>query len=234
MENSKHVLNKIISNLFRNYIFYFPKQFYPNIEPTFLSDIIRPDMVNTIYYFDFNKELHKNPSVIHGLDIFNKGNQLDNNTNDLITLKQNLTLEEFYHIFEKYGQYVGTHCIMTQWMYANIKIDMPLTTSKVESMFQFQAKAFDEHADKLESYFGEETITSEVDDNQVLEIVSETLEELPAIEIKKEVEIPTKPQKKEAPLKAKQKEPLMTDEKARKYILETVFGIDPEFLDAEF
>ncbi|GAA3778017.1 hypothetical protein GCM10022271_07830 [Corallibacter vietnamensis] len=43
-------------------------------------------------------------------------------------------------------------------------------------------------------------------------------------------ESPSKPQKKEKSIKTKQKDPIMTDEKARKYILETVFEIDHEHL----
>ena len=229
MENSKQILNTIISNLSRSYIFYVPKRFYHYIDPTFLSDIIKPNMVNTVYYSNLEQEVHSNPSAIDGLELLKKENLLDNHINDLIALKNNMTPEEFKHTMEKYGEYIGIHCILTQWMYKNVKTDIPLTTSKTESMFQVQANAFDKHANKLDSYFGEENIITEADDNHVLEILSETFEELPAAEIKKQDEIPTQSEKKEQPKKAKQKKSLMTDKKAKNYILETVFGIDPEY-----
>ncbi len=230
MENSKQVFNTIISNLSRSYIFYVPKRYYHYIDPTFLSDIIKPNMVNIVYYSNLQQEVHNNPSAIDGLEILKKENLLNNNVIDLIALKNNVSPEEFKHTMEKYGDYVGIHCILTQWMFKNVKNDIPITPSKTESMFQVQANAFDKHANKLESYFGEETITFEVDGNHILEIVSETLEELPEVDINNEIEIPTKQDKKEEPVKTKQQKSLMTDDKARKYILETVFGIDPEYL----
>lgn len=230
MENSKQVLNKIIPNLSRSYIFYVPKRYYHYIDPTFLSDIIKPNMVNIVYYSNLQQEVHSNPSAIDGLEIMKKENLLDNNVTDLIALKNNVSPEEFKHTMEKYGEYVGIHCILTQWMFKNVKNDIPITPSKTESMFQVQANAFDKHVNKLESYLGEETISFEVDDNHILEIVSETLEELPEVDINNEIERPIKPEKEEKPVMVKKKAPLMTDDKARNYILETVFGIDPEYL----
>ena len=123
MENSKKVINTIISNLSRSYIFYIPKRYYHYIDPTFISDIIKPNMVNTVYYSNLEQEVHSNPSAIDGLEILKKENLLDNHINDLIALKINLTPEEFKHTMEKYGEYIGIHCILTQWMYKNVKTD---------------------------------------------------------------------------------------------------------------
>jgi hypothetical protein len=132
---------------------------------------------------------------------------------------------------EQYKEHVDAHALIISWMSKNIVIDLPLTPLPILQLFQSQSTIFENHKTKFYSYFGLEESVKNVEIDHYVKIANETIEDSPSIEIKKEEnKLPKTKSQKEFSEKPK-KEPLMTDEKARNFLLETVFNIDAKYLD---
>lgn len=244
MDQKSQVFNIIRDNLFRSFIFYVPKQFYHYIEPTFIANIITPGMVNIIAYSNLERKITTVPSEMNGLELLGKDSLLNQSIDLLLSQKEILSETAFNHLYQQYLEHAGMYWMFSVWLSKNVRIDLPDTPSSIISMFELQANTFDKHADKLDSYFGEKEQNNNYDASHFVDLVSDSVEDITVKEIEKpspvpelktnieekEIIAPTVETKKE---KAKEeKEPLMTDEKARNFLLESVFGIEAKYLDS--
>ncbi|TYB74368.1 hypothetical protein [Bizionia myxarmorum] len=240
MDKKNQVFNTIRDNLFRSYIFYVPKQFYHYIEPTFLANIIKPEMVNIIAYSNLDREITTIPSQMDGFGMLGKGNLLNENLDWLLEQQESLSKKAFNRFLDQYLEHVGMYWVFSLWMSKNVGIDLPETTTVLQSIFDLQHQAFDKHLDELDSYFGEQISQELSDPYQYIDMVSDVIEDVPIKQIETSdiapeqiAEEPPKiePKEPEIVIEKEEKEPLMTDAKARNFLLETVFGIDAEYLE---
>ncbi|PWI31555.1 hypothetical protein DI383_02490 [Flavobacteriaceae bacterium LYZ1037] len=234
MLDKNQVFNIIRDNLTRDYIFYIPERYYPYIENSFIKDIIKPDMLNIIAYFNSERKITSNTLEFNGLDILNKETLLNNTIDLLINQKEILSETAFNHLLEQYKEHVDAHGMIISWMSKNLLIDLPMTSSALLNMFKSQALIFEKHQVKFRSYFGFPEIDKKVEVNESIKDENPTIETTPftKIEIPEatpsvDEELKTTPEKVEK----EEKEPLMTDEKARRFLLETVFKIDSKHLE---
>ncbi|PWK18549.1 hypothetical protein [Xanthomarina spongicola] len=231
MQNKNQVFQTIRDNIFRSYIFYIPKRYYPEIEKTFIKDIIKPDMVNIIAYSNLERKITTNTLEFNGLDILNKGDLLNDNIDQLFEQKEKVSETAFNHLLHQYKEHVDAHWIIISWMSKNILIDLPNTPLYIKTMFESQASLFNKHQTKFYSYFGLHETDNNIDINQYVKAANETIEDTPIIEIIEQEEKQLIVPKVKKSSKKTEKESLITDEKARKFLLETVFNIDPKYLD---
>ena len=233
MANKNQVLSNIRDNLSRSYIFYIPKQFYHYIEHTYISNIIRPDMVNIIAYSNLQHEITAIPSEINGLEILSKAKLLSENIHQLLEQQEVLNESAFKHLYDEYTDNASIHWVFTLWMSKNVLIDLPETSLDIKSMFEQQAVNFDTHLDKLESFFGKKETDKNLDIDECLEMVMETVEELPLINASEPLGKFIKADTTKKSVSRKKKEPIITGSEARKFLLETVFNIDPMYLNTD-
>jgi len=231
MPNKGSIFNTIRDNILKSYIFYIPKRYYPYIENTFIKDIIKPDMVNIIAYSNIEREITTNTLKFNVLEILNKNDQLNNNIDLLLERKEKLNETAFNHLLEQYKEHVDAHALIISWMSKNISIDLPLTPLHILQLFQSQASIFEKHYTKFYKYFDLVETVKNVEIDHYIKITNESHEESLFIETKNNVEPPSINPKPKKLSKKQKKEPLMTDEKARKFLLETVFNIDAKYLD---
>lgn len=231
MQDKNQVFNIIRDNLTRSYIFYIPERYYSYIEMTFIKDIIKPDMVNIITYSNLERKTYTNHIELNGFDVLNKENLLNDNIDHLIGQKETLSEIAFNHLVEQYKEHVDAHWLIISWMSKNVMKDIPSTPTIILGMFESQAFIFEKHQTKFNSYFGLQNTDQNIDINQYLKVASETVEEPLILETKKTVEKPSDIQELKKPPKKEEQEPLMTDGKARSFLLETVFNIDAKYLN---
>lgn len=240
MDKKSQVFNTIRDNLFRSYIFYVPKQFYHYIEPTFLANVIKPEMVNIIAYSNLEREITTTPSQMDGFEILAKGDLLHDNLEQLLEQQESLSKKAFKRFLDQYLEHAGMYWVFSLWMSKNVGIDLPETTSAIQSMFELQHQAFDKHLDALDSYFGEQISEELSDPYQYIDMVSDVIEDAPIKQIETPEIAPEKiaeeppriePKELEIVVKKEEKEPPMTNAKARNFLLESVFGIDAEYLE---
>ncbi|MFC5194819.1 hypothetical protein ACFPH8_05710 [Bizionia hallyeonensis] len=242
MDKKSQVFNTIRDNLFKSYIFYVPKQFYHYIEPTFIANIITSNMVNIIAYSNLDRNITTLPSEMNALELLGKGELLNDNLEQLLEQQESLSKKAFKRFLDQYLEHAGMYWVFSLWMSKNVGIDLPESTSAIQSMFELQHQAFDKHLDKLDSYFGEQISEELSDPYQYIDMVSDVIEDAPIKQIETPVIAPEQiaeeppkiePKELEIVVEKEEKEPLMTNAKARNFLLESVFGIGSEYLEED-
>ena len=213
------VFKELWQNLYKPFVFYIPKRLMPELDN---KDAL--DMVILIDNQGFDSEL-KDQLCNHV--ILGKSMVLNENIFKLIDLNERLKEKQFQFFLEKYLEHVNFVVYISNWMYEHLQQDIKDLQEDTIQAFESQVNVFKRHVEDLRTHI---IIPDQVLSSKTVN-VSEFIER-DLLDIKKALNINEDsssqiPKKviEELPIKPKKILPLLTDEEAEIFLLETVFKI---------
>ncbi|MDN3665778.1 hypothetical protein ACFFU1_18220 [Algibacter miyuki] len=163
-------------------------------------------------------------------EILSKPMILNDTIFKLIDQNERLPKQQFQFVLEKYLEHVNFVLYVSDWMENHVELDIPNLREDTKNTFISQTKVFLKHVEDLKSHI---IIPNKLLKNQevnVLKFIENNL-----TEVKSELNIITDSERSndllknvETPKLLKKKSPLITEEDAEAFLLETVFQIGKE------
>ncbi|WP_338733473.1 hypothetical protein [Mangrovimonas cancribranchiae] len=211
----KDTFDTLRNNLTRSYVFYIPSKVYDDIQQTQLKDIIPYHITNTIVFLDDNNNPTEDTDELSKVELISKSNLLEKNIFTLIDAQESLTESQFKHLINKYWEHVETHTYLTHLMCTHLSEYIKDVSKNVSDMFALQSNYFSTHHSEIKRTFG--VLLTSMFNNTLLTYS------------KKKSNINKTPLKNKKTVSSKKKPPkkpqLISNEKADRYLLETVFNI---------
>ncbi len=208
-------------NLYKPFLFYIPKDIVPKGDDT--------DICNIIILLDdkgFDSELK---DQLSNHKMLAKHAVLNGNMFRLIEKSASLKEAQFQFFLEKYMEHVYFVVYVSDWMQRHVEADIKDLREETKAAFQSQATAFLKHLEDLKSKILSPGQTMPKQEVNVLKFIENDLSEIKnALNLNKDSKDKTGTIENEnIPIvkKAKKKTPLMTDEAAEAFLLESVFNV---------
>ena len=213
------LFTELWKNLYKPFVFYIPLRLMPDLEPN--------EVLNTVIFIDskgFDSELKEASSHHH---ILSKAMILNDNIFKLIDQSERLPKHKFDFFLEKYLEHVNFVLYVSNWMENNIEIDISDLREETKKSFKSQTQVFLKHVEDLKSHIILPNKSLEKQKVNVLKFIENDLTDiknvlnLNSVKPNDSVEnVATK-----TSIKNKNKLPLITEEDAEDFLLETVFQI---------
>ncbi|WP_458626001.1 hypothetical protein [Winogradskyella sp. PC D3.3] len=218
------ISEKLIENITKKYILFFPSSVYSEIEDSMIAGMIPKESYDIIAY---NRD--KLGATTHDIekialvDILNKNKILQNNLLLLLDTKTKVNAEVFQFIIDDYKKHMDCHLVITSWMVDNIKITFPDLSNTIFNAFKNQNLFFRNHYSQLEQYFKLSPQAPKLDSVDVLKNIKMTFSNTP---LKNEVLEESKNSKPKISTPTKKIKPQFSDEEIDNFLMKTVFGVD--------
>lgn len=220
-----HILHTLRDNLLRCYIYYIPDSIFDDLNKTALQGIINRSDLNTLGFFDNNINSSTNFNNLNTVDFVTKSNQLEDNILALFKAKEELHDTEFQYILGNYKEHVGSHAFITDFLQRNLSHYIKNVDPHIISLFQMQMQVFDTHLIKMRQLFGAIEKPKTYRDQYLLNQFKDKFSK-PGLKIKvPAVKSTLKPPNKTVNKLKTKKKPLITNEEADAFLMETVFNI---------
>lgn len=208
--------------LYKPFIFYVPESIIPEGDNT--------DFCNIIILLDnkgFDSELK---DQLSNHKMIAKQAVLNDNIFRLIEKSGSLKDEQFQFFLEKYMEHVHFVVYVSDWMQKHVEADIKDLREETKNAFQSQANVFSKHLEDLKSKILPQGQIAPKQEVNVFKFIENDLSDIKkALNLNKDskgkidtVENKNVPTAK----KAKKKPPLVTDEAAEAFLLESVFNIE--------
>jgi hypothetical protein len=216
------LFDDIWKTLYKSFVFYIPSRLMHGLEYN--------NLLNKVILIDrkgFDRELKDEESHY---EILIKPMTLNDNIFKLIDQNERLPTEQFQFFLEKYLEHVNFVFYVSDWMEKHVEVDIPGLREDTKNAFKSQTKVFSQHVEDLKTHIiiANESLKKDVN---VQEFIENDL-----TEIKRALHISTDSgklndlvNKAEDSTLIKKKAPLLTDEEAEAFLLETVFQIKKDF-----
>ncbi|SFD31847.1 hypothetical protein SAMN04489722_107141 [Algibacter lectus] len=217
------LFTELWKNLYKPFVFYIPLRLMP--------DLKHNEVLNTVIFIDskgFDSELKEAPSHHY---ILSKAMILNDNIFKLIDQSERLPKQQFEFFLEKYLEHVNFVLYASNWMKNHVEIDISDLKEETKKSFKSQTEIFLQHVKDLESHI---VLPKKIIENQEVDVsrfIKSDLSDIKnALNIKLDLEAPKTSLKKDEPtsIKIKKKLPLICEEVAEDFLLETVFHIRKE------
>ncbi|WP_412983897.1 hypothetical protein [Pontimicrobium sp. IMCC45349] len=220
-----HIFYAIRDNLLRSYIYYIPDSLFENINKTAYKNLIKKTDLNKVSYFDEDRIGSTNLSNINTIDFVTKSKYLQENILQLFKAKETINAIEFQFVLDAYKEHLGIHTFLTEQMAKHLKTYIKNVTPTIENLFQKQAQDFAKHFQQMTVHFGA-IEKPQFSDKNIVERFKEKFSQPLAekLEFPKINTVDTPIIKKEK--KPRKKQPIITNEEADNFLLETVFNVD--------
>lgn len=212
------VFTELWQNLYKPFVFYIPKSLMPELDGN--------KALNTAVLIDsqgFDSEV-KDQLCNHV--ILGKSMVLNENIFKLIDLNERLKENQFQFFLEKYLEHVNFVVYISNWMHEHLQQDIKGVREDTIQAFGSQVNVFQQHVEDLRTHIiiPEEELSSKtvnvsefietdlLDIKKALNINGDSSDEIP----KKVIE--------EVSIKPKKILPVLTDEEAEMFLLETIFN----------
>lgn len=213
------VFKELWQNLYKSFVFYIPKRLMPE-----LDDNKALDTTVLIDSQGFDSQI-KDQLCNH--IILGKSMVLNENIFKLIDLSERLKEKQFQFFLEKYLEHVNFVVYISDWMHEHISHDIKDLKADTRQAFESQVNVFKQHVEDLKTHIIIPDLVLSSKTVNVSEFIERDL-----LDIKKALNINEDsssqiPKKniKELPIKPKKILPLLTDEEAETFLLETIFNI---------
>mgnify|MGYP000091332129 CR=1 FL=1 len=214
------LFTELWKNLYKSFVFYIPSRLLPDLEHN--------KALNTVVLIDskgFDSELLNDESSHY--QILGKAMILNDNIFKLIDQSERLPKHKFDFFLEKYLEHVNFVLYVSNWMENNIEIDISDLREETKKSFKSQTQVFLKHVEDLKSHIILPNKSLEKQKVNVLKFIENDLTDiknvlnLNSVKPNDSVEnVATK-----TSIKNKNKLPLITEEDAEDFLLETVFQI---------
>ena len=213
------LFTELWQNLYKSFIFYIPERLMPDLD--------NKDALNMVILIDnqgFDSEL--NDQVCNHV-ILGKSMVLNENIFKLIDISERLKKEQFNFFLDKYLEHINFVVYVSDWMQKHVEDDIKDLRSETIQAFESQIHVFLKHVEDLKSHI---IIPDQALPNQevnVFEFIENDLTDIKkALNINSDspntiIEKAIEP----VPIKSKKKLPLLTDEEAEAFLLESIFNI---------
>jgi len=240
--------DRLIEVFIQDIIFYIPKEKIPTKVLDFLKENSAEDIFDKLLVID-HEGLLSFEREEYGNRLLKKHLLLENNLSQLMKLKEMISTSQFNLIVDKYADQVQFYNFSMQWLLANLELYhqdyMDISTIGI---FRIQLGHFKKHFENLKTYFFTSREINLKESYTLFELFEYYLQDLIArydlssnnhlIESKKEEQISNKETaikvaiktdkeltNKEIRPKKIKKQPPITDEQAKKFLLENVFNV---------
>ncbi len=216
-------------NLYKPFIFYIPKSLIPEEKKVLWQEKKIDVYFNTVILIDskgFDSELQEQLS---NHKMMAKSMVLNENMFKLIEKSGSLKEEQFSFFLAKYMEHVNFVVYVSDWLQRNVVADIKGLREETKNAFQSQADVFLKHLEELRSKILTTGQTIPKQEVNVLEFIENDLAEIKnALSLNKDSESTNgaiERDKVTPTNKPKKTLPLLTDQEAETFLLETVFNI---------
>lgn len=212
-------IEDLINGLYRPSIFYIPETFFSNISDEIKQGLIDYRVTNELAVLKQTGEIAYVENCIPVLELLNKANNLENNLFQLHRFRDNLKKDSFLFILDSYSKNVTACEFVYGWLFNNLGVAIEKVKEDHKNLFDLQHTLAKQHLEKLEQFFSiENTIGAEKIEDVIKSSYSIFTD-------KKFNEVIADPAKGKTNLKRKNKQSLLTESEADRFLLEKVFNV---------
>lgn len=219
------ILTELVIRLNRPLLFFIPKDIVPTQEMASFDTIETKGFFDTVVLYANNGRFNENISGSDYIQLMEKPTVLSHNILRLVDEQAGLNSSQFTTLLEKYSVHFRFFVFISKWMADNV--DAHCTVDKnINAYFKFQKDAYQHHKQEVERKFGLLIIT-DLTSSEILSYIKEDTPTTISEVINKENI--TKDNIRSGSIDIQQKsnpkkQLLISDEEARKFLLDTVFN----------
>ncbi len=202
-------------------IFYIPKKGMNTMgQELLVKNEALNSILDTIIYINKNLEFGSFDFKIDQVDIINKPELLYKNILILLELKEHYSKALFSVIIKKYIDIVSGYSVASRYLSDNFMLVFGTTKfKKIDNYFLIQADAFQLHLKQLNTHFSNGIDKHPIQQNEAIHYITKEFPNIP-LNINKGIQKTNKSKEK-----SKKKQPPITPQEAREFILKTVFNV---------
>ncbi|MUH36955.1 hypothetical protein D9O36_13970 [Zobellia amurskyensis] len=226
----EETLKDLILKLNRPLLFTVPKAIVPTDEIERLDPFIVEGFLDTVIFYGNDGQFKDTCSGTDYLQLLEKPTLLGYNYLRLIEIGENSSSSKFNAVLEKYILHVRFYVFVSKWMTDHLDEHRKIEKN-VQSYFELQSSAYQNHKRELEKKFGIKIVT----DLTSVEVFSYLKKDAsPSVPDLTKIERPDKEKetigkKNKSGTPKYKKDTLITDREAREFLLETVFNQKKQF-----